>query len=103
MRKKCITPQGLIVFLIPMFNHPSLICAAGKAVVPSYLALKNKGYDVQPMSPGTSDETWWAEKDGLRSQAGNVVELLGLVVRNSRCQWQAANEEIDEFLNAGGS
>lgn len=88
-----------------MSNYPSLICAAGNAVVPSYLALKSRGYDVQRMSSGQDDETWCAEKDGVRFQADNVIELLGLVTMYEirGVNWQAADEEIDEFLHAGGN
>ncbi len=88
-----------------MSKHPSLICAAGNTVVPSYLALKSKGYDVQPMSPGQDDETWWAEMDGMRFQADNVIELLGLVTMYEirGVNWQAADDEITAFLHEDGN
>ena len=74
-------------------------------MVPSYLALKSKGYVVEPICPGQDDETWWAEKDGLRFQADNVIEPLGLVtmyeIRGTN--WQASDEEIDAFLQEGGN
>lgn len=88
-----------------MSSHPLLLCAAGNVVVPSYLALKSKGYVIEPKSLRQDNETWWAEKDGLRFQADNVIELLGLVTMYEirGIDWQATDEEIDAFLQGGGN
>lgn len=88
-----------------MTHHPLLICAAGNVVVPSYLALQSKGYLLETLSPGQDDEKWWAEKDGLRFQADNLIELLGLVTMYEirGIDWQASDEEIEAFLQEAGN
>lgn len=74
----------------------ALLCAAGNVEVPAYLVLRQKDYTVT----ASTKDTWYAEKDGLRFQAQNLIELLGLVsmyeIRG--VHWVATDQEIDDFL-----
>lgn len=77
-------------------SQPTILCAAGNVEVPAYLVLRKKAYIVT--APG--DDGWHAEKDGMRFQAENLIQLLGLVsmyeVRGTN--WAAADQEINDFL-----
>jgi hypothetical protein len=58
-----------------MAQAQPFLCAAANVEVPAYLVLTQKAYTVT--APG--NDGWSAEKDGLRLQAENLIELLGLV------------------------
>lgn len=79
-----------------MAQTQAFLCAAANVEVPAYLVLSKKAYTVT--APG--NDSWYAEKDGLRFQAENLVELLGLVsLYEARgTSWAAADKEIDDFL-----
>ncbi|MCS0628855.1 hypothetical protein NX786_05870 [Telluria mixta] len=74
----------------------TFLCAAANVEVPAYLVLTQKTYTVT--APG--NDGWYAEKDGLRFQAENLIELLGLVsMYEARGpNWAAADQEINDFL-----
>jgi hypothetical protein len=65
-----------------MTQAQAFLCAAANVEVPAYLVLSQKDYTVT--APG--NDSWYAEKDGLRFQAESLIELLGLVsmYENSR-------------------
>lgn len=73
-----------------------LLCAAANVEAPAYLVLGLKGYSVTPCG----NDSWDAEKDGLRFRAQSLIELLGLVsmyeVRG--VNWAATDPEIHDFL-----
>jgi hypothetical protein len=80
-----------------MSERSSLICAAGNVAAPAWLALQHKGYVVTVVG-----DAWYAEKDGRRFMADDVLALLGLVamVEIRGADWAATDDEIDAFLRA---
>lgn len=80
------------------------IASAGNTVVPAYLALLAKGYLVSrdPLAPGSAEETWRAQGDGLEFLAEDPVTLLGLVAmfETRGTDWKASDLDIDHFLRA---
>ena len=80
-----------------MAQAQTFLCAAPNVEVPAYLVLTQKAYTVT--APG--NDGWYAEKDGLRFQAENLIELLGLVsmYEERGPNWGAADQEIDDFLS----
>lgn len=78
-----------------MTRNMPLLCAAANVEVPAYLVLRQKNYSVT-----ASGNSWYAEKDGLRFQAENVIELLGVVsmFEARGDNWAATDLEIDGFL-----
>jgi hypothetical protein len=79
-----------------MTQAQAFLCAAANVEVPAYLVLSQKDYTVT--APG--NDSWYAEKDGLRFQAESLIELLGLVsMYEARGgNWAATDQEIDGFL-----
>ena len=79
-----------------MAQAQPFLCAAANVEVPAYLVLAQKAYTVT----APENDGWYAEKDGLRFQAENLIELLGLVsMYEARGPgWGAADQEIDDFL-----
>lgn len=81
------------------------IVDAGNTVVPAYLVINSKGYDItcQRATAGT-DEVWRACKDEVEFIASSVLELLGLVsIYESRGRsWKATDKEIDGFIQEFG-
>lgn len=73
------------------------IYAAGNVVVPAYLAILAKGYNVEMTGP---DRWLLATKDGNSYHAEDPIFLLGLImVGELRGEnWQASDQEIDDFL-----
>ena len=71
------------------------ICAAGNTLAPAWLALQHKGYAVT-----AENGVWYADRDGRRFMADDVLQLLGLVcmVELRGPDWMAKDEEIDAFL-----
>jgi hypothetical protein len=71
-------------------------------LVPAYLALKQKGFNVHWVrsSVDPEHETWYAEDDTREFIADDPVALLGLVamyeVRGD--DWKASDKEISDFL-----
>jgi hypothetical protein len=73
--------------------------AAGNTMVPAYLVLAAKGYEVSIVSGQAS--FWWTAQKGEDSfSAKNPLELLGLIaVAETRGEdWLATNAEIKTFI-----
>jgi len=83
-----------------MSEPSSLICAAGNVAAPAWLALQHKGYVVTVVG-----DACYAEKEGRRFMADNVLALLGLVsmVEVRGPDWAATDDEIDAFLRLIGA
>lgn len=79
-----------------MAQAQTFLCAAANVEVPAYVVLAQKAYTVT--APG--DDAWYAEKDGLRMRAENLIDVLGIVsIYEARGpNWAAADPEIDDFL-----
>ena len=79
-----------------MAQAQPFLCAAANVEIPAYLVLSQKAYTVT--APG--NDSWNAEKDGLRFQAESLIELLGLVsMYEARGpNWAAADQEVDDFF-----
>jgi hypothetical protein len=77
----------------------STIAVAGNTEVPAYLTLIKLGYAVDRIDQG-GEELWIAKSRTLQLLANSPLELLGLCLLNSERgpNWQAHDEEIDEFL-----
>jgi hypothetical protein len=75
------------------------IVAAGNTMVPAYLVLAVKGYDVSILR-GEASLIWTAQKGGDYFSARNLLELLVLIglaeIRGAN--WRATNDEISAFL-----
>lgn len=80
------------------------ISAAANTLVPAWLAIQQKGYDVTMVSESDKD-LCIAQKNGLEFVAGDTVLLLWLItmyeVRGEN--WKATDREIDEFMRWDGS
>ena len=78
--------------------------AAGNVVVPAYLALLAKGFDVRCERSPDGSENWIAEGTKGRFAADDVIALLGVVgVAETRgVDWRASDSEIDAFLKKFG-
>jgi hypothetical protein len=75
------------------------LAAAGNTDVPAYLTLIKLGYSVDRVDKD-GEEHWIAKKGTLKLIADGPLELLGLcLLRSERgARWQAADDEIDGFL-----
>jgi hypothetical protein len=71
-------------------------------VIPAYLVLQSKGYQVwsERGTVATEDETWFAKGALATFRAGDPVTLLGLVaLREARgAEWRASDEQVDSFI-----
>ena len=79
------------------------IADAGNVIVPAYLVLQQKGYQVR-CETKDSQETWFAENDTAELIAEDIVALLGLVAL-AECRghdWKASDGEIDGFVQKFG-
>jgi hypothetical protein len=78
---------------------PQTIAASGNTEVPAYLTLLKLGYAVDRIKQG-GEELWTAKNGTLQLIAKGPLELLGLCLLSSERgpNWQARDEEIDEFL-----
>lgn len=78
------------------------IAHAGNTIVPAYLVLMAKGYEVQCFNlGGAPPDEWWRASDPLGEfTADDLVTLLGLVcLRETRGpDWKASDAEIEHFL-----
>ena len=80
----------------------SNIANAGNVIVPAYLALRSKGYDVRwDRHVEEEQEAWYADGPLGRFTASDPLSLLGLIsMREVRGQnWRASDEEIEGFLS----
>lgn len=86
----------------PVIHHmaPLNLHKAGNTLVPAYLVLRAKGYDITNQRPTDGDELWIASGPLGRFTAEDTESLLGLVtLAEARGeQWQASDEEIENFL-----
>jgi hypothetical protein len=75
------------------------IAAAGNTEVPAYLTLLMLGYAVDRTEQG-GEELWTARNGTLQLLANGLLELLGLCLLSSERgpNWQAREDEVDEFL-----
>ena len=77
----------------------AIIINAGNVMVPAYLTLLQKGYQVS-VERDNEKENWVAENHQCKFVADDPVALLGLVcvfeVRGK--SWQASDEQISQFL-----
>lgn len=78
------------------------IATAGNVIVPAYLTLKQKGFKVWWIRSNSKpdEETWYAEDASRKFMAEDPVALLGLILLHEvrGDNWQASDEEIDDFL-----
>ena len=78
------------------------ISNAGNTLVPAYLALQSKGYQVwwERGDSAPDDEIWFAKGPLGDFSACDAVELLGLVTMPEMRgpAWQATDAQIDEFM-----
>jgi hypothetical protein len=72
------------------------IAAAGNTEVPAYLALVARGFNVSC----DHQSVWIATKGEASFLADSPLQLLGLVAmfESRGPQWQASDEQIEEFL-----
>jgi len=75
------------------------LAAAGNTDVPACLTLIKLGYSIDRVDKD-GEEHWIAKKGTLKLIADGPLELLGLcLLRSERgARWQAADDEIDRFL-----
>lgn len=80
------------------------ISSAANTLAPAWLAIRQRGYDVQMLS-GNETDLCIARKDGLQFVAEDTVLLLGLIAMyETRGEnWKATDAEIDEFMRWDGS
>ena len=73
---------------------------AGNTMAPCCVTLEELGYTVSNDTSG-DQETWKAEKDGLRFYAFDPCQLLGLVrlVEIRGQDWQVSDKQIGDFIN----
>jgi hypothetical protein len=72
------------------------IAAAGNTEVPAYLALVARGFNVS-----CDDQSVWTATKGEASfLADSPLQLLGVVAlfESRGRQWQASDEQIEEFM-----
>jgi hypothetical protein len=78
------------------------IASAGNVLVPAYLALIAKGYQVKRLNTAKHGESelWCATKGASRFVAEDTLSLLGLVsMREVRGEaWKASDKDIDSFF-----
>lgn len=78
------------------------IAHAGNVLVPAYLALKQKGFNVrwERSYINPEQETWYAEDETREFIAEDPVALLGLVLMHEvrGDDWNANDLEISDFL-----
>ena len=72
------------------------IAAAGNTEVPAYLALVARGFSVSR----DHQSVWTATKGEASFLADSPLQLLGVVAmfESRGSQWQASDEQIEEFL-----
>jgi hypothetical protein len=78
-----------------------IIATAGNVLVPAYLALCAKGYQVsRVVDEREQTETWRAVQPGREFIAEDTLSLLGLVALYEArgAGWRAEDSEIDAFL-----
>lgn len=80
--------------------RPLRIATAGNVLVPSYLALGQKGYRIWREASASEAEWWVAEGPLGRFSAEDPLSLLGLVAmaETRGDEWEASDEEIDAYL-----
>jgi hypothetical protein len=80
------------------------LCKAGNTLVPAYLVLRAKGYDVTNQRPTDGDELWIASGPLGRFMAEDTESVLGLItmVEARGEHWRANDEEIETFLTTFG-
>ncbi len=76
------------------------IVAAGNTVVPAYLALLEKGYQVSCSPAGERKELWRAWNSDDEFIAEDPLTLLGLITLHEirGANWQAPDREIDAYF-----
>lgn len=79
-----------------------VLAHAANVLVPAHLALLQKGFLLRYREaelPG-AEELWYATKDDLVFSDEDPILLLGLItLYETRGEnWQASDEEIDEYL-----
>jgi hypothetical protein len=77
------------------------IAAGANTMVPAYLTLLDKGYQVSRIDVGEREETWQALKGDEEFFAEEPMSLLGLVAlfESRGANWRATDDQIDEFLS----
>ena len=78
------------------------ITHAGNTLVPAYLEIRRRGFEVRRDRSIPNCETWYAEKEQTKFSSDDPVSLLGLVamVESRGEDWQACDEEVNEFMRA---
>ena len=80
---------------------------AANTLVPAYLALQSKGYQVrwERGNSAPDDETWFADGPLGSFVADDPIELLGLIaMRELRGpSWTATDDQIDAFMSRYGA
>ncbi|HKQ14322.1 MAG TPA: hypothetical protein VJT80_12885 [Steroidobacteraceae bacterium] len=73
------------------------IAAAGNTEVPAYLALVARGFDVNC----NHQSVWIATKGEASFVADSPLQLLGVVAmfESRGPQWEASDEQIEEFMS----
>ncbi len=78
------------------------VSEAGNTLIPAYLTLQDKGYDVEKVlaEPQDSITLWRATKDGNEFNASNPLSLLGIVAMAEQRgeDWQPDTSEAQEFM-----
>lgn len=70
-------------------------------MVPAYLILKEKGFELKKTHHSESDgDTWTATKEGIKLIGDDPLELLGLskIVETRGSEWMATDRQIDTFM-----
>lgn len=75
------------------------IVASVNTEVPSWLALKEQGWEIKKIDSVGSKKLWVATKNGTDFIGGNPIELMGLIAMYEARgeQWQAEAEQIEEY------
>jgi len=75
------------------------LSAAANVLVPAYLVLQSKGYQVSRLQTEET-EFWIAEGNGHRFVADSTIDLLGVIaVYEARGEnWPASDEDLEMYM-----
>ncbi len=86
-------------------TNPLTIATAGNVVVPCFLALRARGFEVRRVRRSERGEELWEARAADRAFIGEdpvaVLALVALAETRGR-DWKASDEEIDAFLEEYG-
>jgi hypothetical protein len=76
------------------------ISSAANTIVPAFLVLKAKGFQVYRTKVVGHEEEWVAEKGETKFTAEDPVTLLGVqaIYESRQSDWKATDGEVDNFL-----